>query len=126
MNNINKILLKIVLLSNIFNIQCSEENKKYSNRDQQEETLDQSSYSCSCSCKKYKKHRFQRKNPCAHKQCCSCKKKRAITGGIIGGILAAGAGAAIGANATPAAIGAGAAIGGPIGIVGGVVLSQIL
>jgi hypothetical protein len=124
MNQVNKILLKIILLLNIFNIQCSKENEKYNNQDQQEETLAEPS--CACSCKKYKKHRFTRKKPCEHKKCCCCKKNRAVTGGILGGILGAGTGAAIGASATPATIGTGAAIGGPIGIVGGVLLSQIL
>lgn len=49
------------------------------------------------------------------------KQKRAIIGGILGGAAGAGIGAAVASKA-----GTGALIGGPIGILGGITLSQIL
>lgn len=53
------------------------------------------------------------------KACSCCNEKKALTGAIVGG--AAGAGIGYAANA-----GVGAAIGGPVGLLGGVLISQVI
>lgn len=118
MNRFNTIMLKIILICATLNLSGS--NETYLTEKEQH------SSPCHCSCKKYKKHRFSRKTSCQHERCCCCKRNRAIKGGILGGIVGVGAGTAIGASMTPAAAGTGALIGGPIGVVGGVLLSQIV
>lgn len=98
------------------------DNENFEN-DQEERKSEECNFGCSC--KQYKKRRLIQKKHCEHQRCCQ-KRNRAITGGILGAGAGLGIGAAVGASMTPSAVGAGMAVGGPVGLVGGVVLSQIL
>lgn len=117
-----KFLMTIVLLFP-FIAQTDSSQEETTTENTQQEYIDGTTHYCPCK-KRYKKHPHMQKRHCTHTEC--CVRNRTLGGAILGGGIGVGAGAAIGAGMTPAAVGAGAAIGGPIGIVGGVVLSKLI